>query len=55
MFNDDILWWQRRETVLNFHVHKPNGTEDAANDWLTFCCYVVCSQETARHASDRDD
>ena len=31
MFNDDIFSWQRQETVLNFHVHKPNGTEDAAN------------------------
>jgi hypothetical protein len=32
MFNDDILSWSRQETVLNFRVHKPNGTEDAAND-----------------------
>jgi hypothetical protein len=32
MFNDDILSWPPQETVLNFHVHKPKGTEDAAND-----------------------
>jgi len=26
MFNDDILWWSREWTVLNFHVHKRDGT-----------------------------
>jgi hypothetical protein len=32
MFNDDILSWPPQEIVLNFHVPKPKGTEDAAND-----------------------